>query len=436
MIRAWLDTPALKRVLHNFLVLASGRAASGVLSFTATLLSARALGPEDFGVVAMLSAYVLVVRGFVNIKPFEAIVRYGVALADDHDMDGLARLLRVSLVLDCVSALSGTLLAITVAYAAGPLLGWSASTTTVAMGFSVVLLGSGTATASGSLRIFDRFDAISRVQVLSSAWRLAGVLLMTHLGMANIATIAAVWATAQFVQYAGILYYGARVVFARIPWRRLRGPLDLAAMGRDHPGIWSFLNVVYWQATLDLVPKSLGTLYAGALLGPQGAAMFRIAREFSNVVAKPALLVRQAIYPDLARLRHRRDQAFNKVVISMAAMMGIPALLLAIASLWWGAPLLKLAVGQDYVPAANLLSWLIAAATLEMAASPLRPAGYALGCAKAMLGVQVLASVVFIAAFQWLTPALGTIGPGIATVAMSLVSLTGLSMAVRRALAS
>lgn len=434
MLRAWFATPALRRVLQNFIVLASGRAAGGVLGFVATLLSARALGPEDFGVVALISAYVLVVRGFVNIKPFEAVVRYGVALADDQDHEGLARLLRGSLLLDCVSAVSGALIAIGIAYAAGPLMGWSASTTAIAMWYSLVLLGSGTATASGSLRIFDRFDALSRVQVMSNAWRLGGVVLVIQLDHASIGSIAAVWASAQFVQYVATWRFGAQVVLARLPWQRLRGPLELAKLGHSHPGIWGFLTVLYWQATLDLVPKSLGTLYAGALLGPQGAAMFRIAREFANVVAKPALLVRQAIYPDLARLHHRRDGAFKQIVISMAAMMGLPALALAIASLWLGAPLLNLTVGAGYVPAAGLLSWLTAAATLEMAASPLRPAGYALDCAKALLGVQVLASLIFIAAFQALTPQFGLLGPGVATVAMSLVTLIGMSVAVRRAL--
>ncbi len=435
MLRGWLATPALRRVLQNFIVLASGRAVGGVLGFVATLLSARALGPEDFGVVALISAYVLVVRGFVNIKPFEAVVRYGVGLADDQDHEGLARLLRGSLLLDCVSAVSGALIAIGVAYVAGPLMGWSANTSSIAMWYGLVLLGSGTATASGSLRIFDRFDALSRVQVLSSAWRLGGVLLVTELGFASVGSIAAVWATGQLVQYVATTWYGARVVFARLAWRQLCGPFELTKLGQSHPGIWGFLNVLYWQATLDLVPKSLGTLYAGALLGPQGAAMFRIAREFANVVAKPALLVRQAIYPDLARLRHRRDDAFKGIVISMAAMMGLPALALAIASLWLGAPLLDMTVGARYVPAAELLSWLIAAATFEMAASPLRPAGYALGCAKAMLGVQVLASLIFIAAFQVLTPQFGLTGPGIATVVMSLATLIGMSAAVHRALA-
>ena len=434
MLHGYFNTPALRRVLQNFAILAGGRAAGGVLGFIATLLSARALGPEDFGVVAMISAYVMVVRGFVNIKPFEAIVRYGVSLADDRDHAGLAALLRVSLLLDCLSAVSGTVIAIGIAYATGPLMGWSPATTVVAMWYSLMLLASGTATASGSLRIFDRFDAISRAQVLNSAWRLAGVVVVSGLGHASIASIAAVWASAQFVQYLATLYYGAQVVSARIPWRQLRGPFALTALGHRHPGLWSFLNVLYWQASLDLVPKSLGTLYAGALLGPQAAAMFRIAREFANVVAKPGQLVRQAIYPDLARLHHRRDGDFNKIVVSMAAMMGLPALALAIASLWLGGPLLKFTVGASYVPAAGLLSWLVAAATLDMAASPLGPAGYALGCAKAMLGVQVLASLIFIAGFQWLTPQLGLSGPGIATLAMSLVTLIGMSIAVRRAL--
>jgi hypothetical protein len=50
--------------------------------------------------------------------------------------------------------------------------------------------------------------------------------------------------------------------------------------------------------------------------------------------------------------------------------------------------------------------------------------------------VQVLASLVFIGAFQWLTPSWGVTGPGVATVAMSLVALLGMSIAVRRALTS
>lgn len=434
MLKRALALPALKRVLQNFAVLAGGRAVGGVLGFLSTLLSARALGPDGFGTVAMIGAYMLVVRAFCNVKPFEAIVRYGVALDEERDLDGLARLLRVSLALDCLSALSGTLLATAIAWWAREPLGWSDETARIAVGYCTVLLFSGTATASGALRIFDRFDAISIVQATSGLWRLLGVSLLVLSDHASIETVAAVWASAQLVQYLGVLWYGAREVAARLPWSRLRGPLELRRMGQEHPDLWSFLNVIYWQATLDMVPKSLGTLYAGALLGAEGAAMYRIAREFANVVAKPAVLVRQAIYPDLARLRHRRDHAFRHVVVSMATLMGVPALLLAIVSAWWGDALLAATVGPDFAPAAGVLTWLIAAATLELAAAPLRPAGYALGVAKAMLGIQALASVLFIATFQLLTPSLGLIAPGIATLVLWATSLAGMAWTVRRAL--
>ncbi len=118
----------------------------------------------------------------------------------------------------------------------------------------------------------------------------------------------------------------------------------------------------------------------------------------------------------------------------MAALMGVPALGLAVVSAWWGDALLAATVGADFAPAAGVLTWLIAAATLELAAAPLRPAGYALGVAKAMLGIQALASVLFIAAFQLLTPSLGLAAPGIATLMLWATSLAGMAWTVRRAL--
>ena len=425
--------PALQRVLKNFGLLLGGRAAGGLLAFAATALSARALGPEGFGVVALVHAYILVIRGVVNIKPLEAIVRYGVPLVDDEDYAGLTRLLRVSLVFDVATSLVGCVLAVAVVALAAPALGWSNETATIAQAYSLVLLLSGIATASGLLRVFDRFDAVSSSLVLANAWRLLGVGLAI-LVEPTVAAIAAVWASSQALQYLATLYFGWQVARARIPESAWRGPLDVSSLERAHPGIWRFLNVVYWQSTLDLVPKSFGTVLAGTLLGTEGAALFRIAREFANVVAKPALLVRQAIYPDLTRLRHRGDQAFVQVIITIAAISAGPALLLTLASLWLGAPVLELTVGTAYVGAAGLLSWLVGSATLDLAAAPLRPAAYALGVGGAILRVQACAAAGYIALFYLLTPVLGVSGPGVATFALSLGLLLGMVWAVHRAL--
>lgn len=422
----------VRKVLDNFAVLLSGRAVGGVLGFASTLLAARELGPAGFGIVVSIQAYFLVVRGLVNIKPFEAIVRYGVPLVEAGDLPGLARLLRTSFTLDLLSAGFGVLLAWLGAPLVASAMGWDGTTTAMAAGYGLVLAASGIATASGVLRLYDQFHALRRATIVESSVRLVGVLLAIFIGDAALGAFVLAWALGQLAYYLLVLWGGWLVVREHLPLVLLREPAPLAAMEREHPGIWRFLNVVYWQSSLDLVPKALGTLLAGALLGQESAAMFRIAREFANVVSKPALLVRQAVYPDLARLHHRRDGAFGRVILSIGALMAGPALLLAVASLWLGDWLLAVTVGAEYLPAASLLSWLIGAATLELAAAPLRPAAYAQGRPGTVLWVQVIACGVFVAVFALCAPRYGVDAPGIATSAMMVVSLVGLSLAVAR----
>ncbi|MEQ8663490.1 MAG: hypothetical protein RLW62_21945 [Gammaproteobacteria bacterium] len=427
---------ATRRALRNFVSLLGGRAVGGGLALAATLISARQLGPEGFGLIALIHAYSLIVRGLVNVKPFEAIIRYGVPLLEHDERAGLGRLLRACLTIDCASAFAATVvgeLGILLMTQGGL---WPASFAPVAHGYCLLLLFMGQGTASGALRLFDRFDAISLALVLGNGLRLVGVVVVGFVFEPSVAAFAAVWAVSQVVQYLATQVLGWRVAFARLGATHLRGRAPLAALGREHPGIWHFMHVVYWQSTLDLVAKPLGTLFAGALLGAEGAALFRIAREFANVVAKPALLARQAIYPDLARLRHRGDAAFTRLILGAAVLLGVPALALTLASLWLGAPLLEFALGQDYVPAAGLLTWLVGGATLELAGAALRPASYTLGRARESLAVQVLGAVAFMLVFWLLTPRVGLVGPGIATVTLYAVMLAGTALVVRHALTS
>ena len=434
MSRAGDGNGASRRALRNFVSLLSGRAVGGALALGATLISARVLGPNGFGLLALVHAYTLIVRGLVNVKPFEAIIRYGVPLVERDDRGALGRLMRACLAIDCASALLATALAelgVPLMTRAGL---WPASFEPVAAGYCLLLLFMGQATASGALRLFDRFDAISIALVLGNGLRLTGVAVVGFVLEPSLAAFAGVWAISQAVQYLAVQVLGWQVAFAHIGRPHLRGRVRLRRVGEEHAGIWRFMHVVYWQSSLDLVAKPLGTLLAGASLGAEGAALFRIAREFANIVAKPALLARQAIYPDLARLRHHGDAAFARLILAAAALLGLPALAATGLSLWFGAPLLGFALGSEYEQAAALLTWLIAAATLELAGAALRPASYTLGRARESLVVQAMGAVIYVLMFWTLTPLWGLHGPGAATAMLYAIVLVGNGLVVRRAL--
>jgi O-antigen/teichoic acid export membrane protein len=424
----------LRRVFKNLALLLSGRTLGAVLALASLALMARALGPANLGVVVLIHTYVLAVRGLLNFKMFEAIIRYGVPALEDGHTEALRRLLRTSASMDVVSALAGTAVSALGATIGGHLLGLDEDQAFLAVLYSATLLLSGTGTAKGALRLFDRFDILGIALVVGPLVRLSGVLIAFSQD-AGVGGFAAAWALALAAEYLLLNIFGWREL-----GRRIKEPLwpgrAILEIHHYHRNFWRFVWVVYWQSTLDLVPKHFSTLFVGALLGSGEAGMFRVARAFSDVLSKSAVLLRQVLFPDLTRLRHQGGRGFFRFFTRVVIIVGIPALALASAAAVFAEPLLSLTVGEEYGPAAPLMSLLLFASALELVGATLRPAGYAVNRAGAMLRNQLLATVVYAIVFLVGTRSLGLVGPGIAACALMAVSVLGMGWVLNDALRS
>ncbi len=423
------DERPLRRAFRRFAWLLGGRTAAALLAFASLILTARALGPEGLGVVVLIHTYALVVKGLLNFKPFESIVRYGVPALEDGDTAAVRRLIRVSAGLDILSALGCAGLAMAGAPLAGRVLGWDAGDLSLVNLYAGTLLLSGTGTAKGVLRLFGRFDSLGRALVVGPLVRLLGVGVASQL---SAGVVGFVWAWVLALA-AGYLFLNLR------GWWELRrnlpgtvfGVPSMVGMEARHPGYWRFLWVVYWQSSLDLLPKHGATLLAGTFLGPAGAGLFRAAGGIANVLSKPAVLVRQVLFPDLTRLWHMGGKDFDHLYTRTALIVGIPAGVVVLASLAFGELVLTATLGDEYRQAAGLLSVLLLAATLELLGAALRPAGYAMSKAGAMLRIQVWASAAYVIAFLSGVHWFGLIGPGLAACVLMLVSLAGMIWVLR-----
>jgi hypothetical protein len=61
---------------------------------------ANALPVEQFGLVILLHTYIMVIKGFVNFRTFEAIVRFGIPIHDRGDEGKFKSLLCSTVVVD------------------------------------------------------------------------------------------------------------------------------------------------------------------------------------------------------------------------------------------------------------------------------------------------------------------------------------------------
>ncbi|MFB3078797.1 MAG: lipopolysaccharide biosynthesis protein, partial [Lysobacterales bacterium] len=348
----------LKRVLKNFAVVLRGRGIAAVFSVTSTGLMANALSATEFGLVILLHTYIMVVRGALNFRTFETIVRFGIPLSEAGDDRGLRSLLRSTMMIDMVAALLAVILGIAAAPLAGHFLQWDSDMVAWAAMYSLIILATANSTPNGILRIYDRFDALSVQFTIGPALRFMMVSIAWALD-APMPVFIVAWGSAFAL---GHIYLTVR------GFKELKAHMDTSLWGgfcwqeiRDRRReFWKFIGVVYWQTNIDLLPKHVSTLLAGALLGPAAAGLFRLARDFSTVLTYPAILLREVLFPDLTRSFHARDESFHSVPWKTAFFASAFGLVFVIFSLFFGRPILGV-VGEEYVAAAPLLSLMLLA---------------------------------------------------------------------------
>jgi len=426
--RLLMSKTSAQRVFRNFGVVLRGRGIAAVFNLPALALMAHVLSPVEFGLVVLLHTYVLTIRGLLNFRTFEAIVKYGVPLHASGDNDSLRRLLRVTTSVDVSSSIVATLVGIGAASVTGVFLHWDEQMVATATVYSLIMLSSATGTPNGALRLYDRFDILGAWYTISPATRLVGVVIAWYFD-AGMLVFIGIWAIAFVGENIWIYLRGHREIHRHMSesiWRGFR----LRELRETTHEFRHFLGVIYWQTNIDLLPKHLAVLLAGNLLGPAGAGMFRLANDFSTVLSKPGLMLREVLFPDLSRMLHNREAGFHELGVKAVQIAGATGLLLVGLSIPLGAPILGI-IGADYRPAAPLLTMMLLAASFELAGSPLRAAAYALGGAGGVLRIYALSAVVYLGLFYVFTLPLGLIGPGIAASIGGALTLARLLLLVR-----
>ena len=417
------------RVFKNFGVVLRGRGIAAAFNMVALALMANALSPVDFGLVVLLHTYVLAIRGFLNFRTFESIVKYGVPQHANGENDALRKLLRITTSVDVVASIVATLLGVAAASITGKFLHWDAQMVSIAAIYSLTLLTTATGTPNGVLRLYDRFDVLGIWYTISPGIRFFGVVIAWFLD-AEMLVFVGIWAAAFVFENCWIYVRGHREVHRHMSesiWRGFRWQ----EFRETTPEFRHFLGVIYWQTNVDLLPKHLAVLLAGSLLGPAGAGMFRLANDISTILSKPGLMLREVLFPDLSRMLHNKEAGFHELGFRAVKIAGASGLLMVILSIPLGTPILGI-VGPDYTPAAPLMTLMLLAATFELAGSPLRAAAYALGDAGTVLRIYALSSFIYLSLFYVFTPPLGLIGPGVAACIGGALTLGRLLYLVRK----
>ena len=372
-----------------------------------------------------------VMSGISDVAKFQswqAVLRYGtLALEQDRATD-FRRLIKLTVLLDLASAIVGIIVAVIAVPLLAPTLGWLPEWVPAIQVYAFSILFMVTATPTGLLRLFDRFDLLSVSKAMGSLLRLVGAVWIFVFG-GNLETLLVIWFAGTATSGVWLIGHSLRALSTR---GLLAGPrLGFRGLTSGHESIKSFLLTTQANTTLSAGTRHFATILVGLLVTPAAVGLYNIAGQVTTLLSRFAKLMKPAIYPEFARLSAQNDVlAIRQLILrSMALMVGAGAVLV-IPLVVFGRSLLVFAFGPQVEAAYGLVVWLSLAAAVRMLAFPLEPALISSGQPGVALRVRVVAVSVFLATLITLLPRIGVEGGGIAGFVAALASFAGQGAAV------
>ena len=416
-MKHWFKDQHFRSLLKNTSYLAVSRVVAALCGLATLAMAGRGLGLILLGTLILITSYAKAASGIAKFQSWQLVVRYGGRGVANDDPEDFKTVTGFAFTLDVLSGVAGMIGAALLLPFVGRWVGISDQYLWLGLLYCTQLPTMGAATPNGVLRVLDRFDLIS--------W--AGT--ATPISRAILVAIAFA-AGASFPVYVGIWYVtdlGGDLYTWYLSWREMRrhGLLKgITPTLRPHslPGAWKFAINVNLAASVQTVWGPIARLVVGGLLGPAGAALFRVASSLADSAQKPADLLGRAFYPEIVRMDLSSRKPW-KLMFRGTALVGAVAVVAIGLLLIGGKPLVALIFGKAFTGAYAPLVILMAIPLLGIISFPLSPMLYAFGHSSGPLKAKLLGSVVFFALIAPLSWAFDIVGAAIALVLGNAVNV-------------
>lgn len=402
------------------------RFAGAALSVIQGIIVARWLGPEQYGVAALVMTYPAVLFSFLDAKSGAASVKF----LSEFEAQGNSRMslamCKLGYIVDLtIAAITLGLVAATAWWAEEHIVR-APGVTGLMIVYAIAFLPWALAGTSKSiLSVHGRFQVIAWSGFATTLIRVVAVIVLV---LAGWGAAGLVWGNILGLVLTGVV--PSIFVFNAVqkswggswPSASIK---DLESRRRD---ILRFILFTDLAELLGALSKKIDIIVLGFFTGPQEVGYFRLAKSLTSNVGLLGRQLQTVAYPRLSRLsaspaRRTADDLARKFAFTIGVPMGI-AVLAMILIIPWVLPVL---VSDSFESAVVLTQILLARASIVLAFFWIRPLYYAHGHVKTWAAIVGVFGILTFAGYLIVTPIWGATGMAgwrsIADIALLLVAL-------------
>ena len=413
-----VSSPSDRRVARQTFWMGSMTAVEVVRGLAQVAITARILGPEGFGALAVIVAGSTLIHGLVALPGGDTVTTFVTRSITEGRREEAGAILRLTMVVSQGLSLAAYAVIFLLALTASSLLGISESHVNALLVYG--LLGVFLATRSETLavlRLSDRVNLGLAVTVAATLMSLGLIVLAwrTDGGLPEVVT-----AYVAAAAVSGIGMFAAAVASARkvgvggfLTSLSLRSPSDVVR----------FQFGTFARTKLGTLGQNLDFVVMAQLAAAADVGIYRAARQIIDMTRRPFQLIRFGVQPEYSRQWYSGQgtelrRSFRKFTIMSLSLAAVGFALLALLH----RPIISLVLGDGFAEASSpLLIMIPGALVASTAVYNILPV--ATGRNSPMLVSMMVALLASVAVLVWLVPQYGAEGAAWARTAYSLVSV-------------
>ena len=414
-----------KNIKKNLFLNASwvfgGNSVSAVFAAIEPIVLARILGVTDFGLLALIVAYVEFLNNFFDVRVWETATKYIGTFWEKRDYERTRSMVKLSYMLDISTGILAFAIAVLTANIANKYLIHSPQAYTLILIYSIsLLIDTANSTSDSILRVFNKFKKIAFISSFQTFLRVAFVSLVLFTGL-GIKGVLFIYVAASFIGFAIRIWTVSQTLneFKLSGWWRAK----LALIRDQWREIAWFLTNTSFTGTLKMGNENfLGILALGYFSGKDAAAYYKIARSAVKLMTRFSDPLHQAIYPELVRISKSEGLTdfINLIRYSLKTLLKF-TIPLSIIILILAEQLFDIFFGKDYLAATNTLRVITIATLISQLTFWINSALLAIGKPGLRTVLDVITTTTYVGLLLILVPRFSYLGAGFAFLGYAII---------------
>ncbi|MCS7192029.1 MAG: oligosaccharide flippase family protein [Armatimonadetes bacterium] len=387
---------------HNVSLLTFSNITTAILGIVQTIIIARWLGPEQYGLIALVMNYPQLVYSILDVRTIEGTTKFLSEFRTSKCSQEAMAVCKVSYTIDiCISIVAFVIILVTASWAAKSLFKQPSIAPLMTL-YALALFPRGLYNTSYAILVtFNKFSFLAWTNLICRSIQLFSVLFLTYFwGVAGvvIGTILGVTMQSAFISCRAYQQ-------VRREWGKFKQIRPFVVLRRRIKEIFQFYLFTSATLIVALPMQQLDVTLLGYFRTPSEVGLYKIAKTLAGSLIYFVDALQQVSYPRLVnKWIEDKIQFFRQ--LRQLVFLGLATGPIIFSAVIFVISILTFLIGQKFFGAIYPLIWLWAAFTLRLVFFWLRPFFLSIGKVSFWFKLQSVAIVIgmitmFISAALW-----------------------------------